>query len=331
MTGVLARLARTSWYRFVGVALLGLLLSKLGSSTVVSSLTHADPILLSAAIVLMLPMMMLKTLRWLVLLRCQAIRSRFGPAYLAYWSSTFLGLLTPGRVGAFTKAVYVSKDCNVSAGRAFASVLADSLFDVSALLPVGIVALASLSEDHLRLRGLAGALLVVVLAVWRFVAYCSFDWIRDRGIGKKLSSLAPPLADAWNRLRELRARAVIIALLLTAVAYLLFFVQCYLLALSMALPAGFAATSGAVALGNLVALIPISISGLGTREAAIIGFLSSTRVPAEAALSFSLLVFFTFCIVAGGIGAVAWWIKPLSLTAREYTQGAALGTGSFRQ
>ena len=62
-----------------------------------------------------------------------------------------------------------------------------------------------------------------------------------------------------------------------------------------------------------VTLLPISISGLGTREAAIVAYLGTIGVPAEAALGFSLLVFVTFYVGGGLMGAAAWWVKPVPL------------------
>ncbi len=76
---------------------------------------------------------------------------------------------------------------------------------------------------------------------------------------------------------------------------------------------GFMQITYAAAIGSLVTLLPVSISGLGTREAAIIAYLGAQGVTSEGALGFSLLVFFTFYIAGGIIGAAAWWVKPVPL------------------
>ena len=46
-------------------------------------------------------------------------------------------------------------------------------------------------------------------------------------------------------------------------------------------------------------------------EAVLIAYLGTLGVPAETALSFSLLVFLTFYVAGGLMGAVAWWVKPV--------------------
>ena len=66
-----------------------------------------------------------------------------------------------------------------------------------------------------------------------------------------------------------------------------------------------------MAISNLISFIPISISGLGTRDAALIYLFSLVELKPELAVSYAFLVFLTFFVCGGLIGAVAWWIKPL--------------------
>jgi uncharacterized membrane protein YbhN (UPF0104 family) len=87
-----------------------------------------------------------------------------------------------------------------------------------------------------------------------------------------------------------------------------------MLALALDMSLSYIQVSYAVAIGSLVTLLPISISGLGTREAAIIAYLGTAGVSDEQALGFSLLVFATFYVGGGILGAVAWWFKPAPLT-----------------
>ncbi len=67
-----------------------------------------------------------------------------------------------------------------------------------------------------------------------------------------------------------------------------------------------------MAISNLISFIPISISGLGTRDATLIYLFSLISLKPELAVSYAFLVFITFFVCGGLMGAVAWWIKPLS-------------------
>tara|TARA_B100000427_G_C15460098_1_gene573624 strand:- start:997 stop:1215 length:219 start_codon:yes stop_codon:yes gene_type:complete len=66
-----------------------------------------------------------------------------------------------------------------------------------------------------------------------------------------------------------------------------------------------------MAISNLVSFLPISISGLGTRDATLIFLFSLINIQSELALSYSLLIFFTIFLAGGLFGYFCWWIKPL--------------------
>ena len=309
-----------NWLRLLGIALLTFLLYRVDVGRLGGILVSVYPGLLALAILLNVPLIGLKTYRWRLLLRAQGIHYGHGKAILSYFGSIFIGLLTPGRLGEFVKAMYVSQDCGVSSAQAFSSVLGDRLFDLYALLVVGGVALLSLtawqySEGALGLVLLA-LLLTLPLAV--FLHEGAFSRIRTFGShlgrpGRWLFASQSWLLELRDGLRQLSAPWLVAAMGLTVLAYTIFFGQCYLLALAVGLKTNFVQISFAVALGSLVTLLPISISGLGTREAAIVAYLDTAGVPVEVAMGFSLLVFITFYIAGGLMGAVAWWVKPVPL------------------
>ena len=66
----------------------------------------------------------------------------------------------------------------------------------------------------------------------------------------------------------------------------------------------------AVVMGSLVTFIPISFSGIGTRDLAIISYLMSVSINYENALAFSMIVFVNFYLAYGLIGYLAWIKKP---------------------
>ena len=171
-------------------------------------------------------------------------------------------------------------------------------------------------------ENLAGILVLWILLTLPLVA------LRHRGLVAWLTILLQRVGRSHRRLlpsvewvcafqesfEQLTLFSLLRAGVITILAYALFFTQCYLLALALRLSVGFVTVSYAVALGGLVTLLPVSISGLGTREATIIAYLGTTGVPAETAMSFSLLVFATFYVAGGLMGAVAWWIKPVAFS-----------------
>lgn len=270
------------------------------------------------ALALLLPLIALKTLRWQAILRAQAVELQFWPALLAYFGSLFIGLLTPGRLGEFVKALHVSRDCNAPLSHAVSSVFMDRLFDLYLLLVVGSAALLALAPGSAAITALLASLALFTLPIILLLNDGLFARLEQASWLMAQPNTRLGRATAW--LLEMRRAMLMLSwpvllwsATLTILAYGVFFGQCFLLARALNLPLSFVDTSYAVALGSLVTLIPISISGLGTREAAMIAYLSTLGLAAEAALGFSLLVFLTFYLGSGLIGALAWWLKPVPI------------------
>jgi len=315
------------WLRFLGVGLLFLLIWWINPTKLIDVLEKANIIIIIIAVILTLPQIIIKSYRWQIMLRSQNIQYSLWNATLAYYGSLFIGLLTPGRFGEFIKASHVSLDCNVSSGKALSSVLADRLFDLYILILFGCITLVSFSDlNDIYMAGLV--LFMVICLTVGFVLFISdsgFSWLNKLFVYAIRQGI---LKDTWLErflgseswlvkmragFRLLSATTLLICSLLTLLTYGIFFFQCYLLALALGMRVTFVTVMSAVSLGSLVTLLPVSISGLGTREASIVAYLGKVGVPAESALSFSLLVFITFYIVGGLLGAVAWWLKPVPL------------------
>lgn len=309
--------------------LLGGLLTRLDLRQVYEIIHEADLLLVIASVLAVVPLIFIKTIRWQGILRSQSVQFQTWPAFQAYFGSLFVGFLTPGRLGEFVKALHVTHDCGVSSAQAFSSVLGDRLFDLYALLLVGGAALLTLTIGNTEVIALTGSVLLLTLPLVLFLNDTTFGWLQQVGLrtghlGRRLFATGSWLPKMRLGLRQLTWSSLLVAIALTMLAYAIFFGQCYLLALALKLPVGFAPVSYAVALGSLVTLLPISVSGLGTREAAMIAYLGTVGVPAESALSFSLLVFVTFYVAGGLMGAVAWWMKPVQLPSRQF-EGRARG------
>jgi hypothetical protein len=316
---------RSSWFRLLGILLLAFLLWRIDITRLAAVLRQATPSLLLLAVLLNLPQIAVKALRWRGLLKAHDIDYGATPSILSYFGSIFIGLLTPGRLGEFVKALHVKEDCGVPTARALSSVLVDRIFDLYALLLFGGAALLSTAHSRSGVWMLAESAAILLLPLFLLLHNGAFEACRRLAVrmGKWTAKLVRDeswLMELRSYLKSLSGASVATAVLLTILAYFLFFSQCYLLALALDLQIGPLPVSFAVALGSLVTLIPISISGLGTREAAMIAYLGTAGVAPEKSLGYSLLVFVTFYVAGGLMGAVAWLIKPVSLKEAKAAQ-----------
>jgi uncharacterized protein (TIRG00374 family) len=303
--------------RIIGPLLFVVLLATIDPVSVWEVLRQSHPGWLVAAVAATPVMLLIKTARWRAILGAQKIRYPLGTAFLSYYVCLFVGILTPGRLGEFIRALHLVEDRGVDPGRALSSVAADRLFDLYALLFLGTLALGAVAGTG-RLAVAAGIILLILTgSLVALLRSSSFGFVQKLGASwgrwtRHLTADDGFLAQLRSGLLDLDGRTVFLAGLLTLLAYGLFFAQCYWLALSLSLPIGILATTAAVALGSLVTLIPVSVAGLGTREAAMVAYLTQQGVTAEGAFGFSVLMFANFYLISSAVGAVLSLFKPVS-------------------
>ncbi|KPA18387.1 protein belonging to Lysylphosphatidylglycerol synthetase/UPF0104, partial [Candidatus Magnetomorum sp. HK-1] len=106
---------------------------------------------------------------------------------------------------------------------------------------------------------------------------------------------------------------LLITFFLSCLGFFIFFIQCYLLTLAMQIKIDFLTIALFMSIARLISIIPISISGLGTRDAILIYLFSLINLTSEIAVSYSFLIFVAYYVSNGIIGAFVWMIKPLSV------------------
>ncbi len=132
-------------------------------------------------------------------------------------------------------------------------------------------------------------------------------------VKKIKSKIEESFESFYNGLHTLISRKLLVSGFLTCLGYLMFFIQCYLIVMAMGLPINFITITLFMAISNLISFIPFSISGLGIREAILIFLFSLIGLEPELAVSYAFLIFITFFVAGGLIGAVAFWFYPLKL------------------
>ena len=304
--------------RLLGGGLLVVLLTRVDIHQIYASYQQSTKWIIVLVASGLIPMFYLKTLRWVVILRAQGLRLRVWPSLIANFGSFFVGALTPGRLGEFIKAMYVSREAQVSVAHGLSSVLVDRLFDLYTVMIIGGVSIFQLgSELNIAIAFVivGGVVTLPLITLLHDRIYSTLESIGTRlgRLGQKLFGEKGMLTDLRRGLRQISVSALSIGLALTLLSYCLYFTQCYLLAVALQIDIPLRAVVFAIAIGGLVTLLPISISGVGTRDAAIVFYLSRYAVQPETALSFSLLVFLVFYVQAGIIGALAWAAQPIPI------------------
>ncbi len=242
-----------------------------------------------------IPAIALRAVRLHVVLGPDVGRPRFVEVLNVYAYSLFVGTVTPGRLGEFIKVIHLTR-WGASPGSALASVLLERIPDITFLLTVGAVSLSLFAFPELS--GSAAPVLVVGAPLVAMALFWLLLGPGTRGVLRLLSSLMPKrLATKVGAAHDgfvaamatVQRRTIAAVFLLTLAAWALNYLSNYLFARSLGLPLSYFEVAAISATCTLVALLPISIMGAGTRDAALIVMLAHYHATAPQAVALSLL------------------------------------------
>jgi hypothetical protein len=241
------------------------------------------------------------TLRWLILLKEAGIARPFHTLFRIYLSSIFLGNFLPSGGLDLVRAVAVNRLTKRRAP-SFATVLLDRILGFLAIMTFVILGL------FFGLRALTPyrpfllvfwivALIGFVVVFSRHIKRFLESWIHKIPLGTKFLHL-------YEELHRFRGRwfPLLVALLLSFGVQFFYVLTAYMDSLALSQWVPFIKMLFFVTAINFIAMIPITVSGIGVREGGFV-VLFSVYMTKEAALSLSLLYYLSSVAVSliGGL------------------------------
>jgi uncharacterized membrane protein YbhN (UPF0104 family) len=286
-----------------GVALVAFLLWHYDLRSTFRLIRHERPILFLATVLLYVGCQAMSSFRWQLLAGLNGLPGRYSDYLAYYFIGMFTNVFVPGLVGGDAlRALYLGRR-HKRIGHAFASVMADR--GIGLLTLFWLAAIAALCTTRVRLPP---AVLRVTLAA---------------GVISLLVYVTAPLLANWvartNRFERLLAPmipylcqplALTPAIALSALLQLLLAVCQYLLGIGLGLDIALATFVLIVPITNVIASLPITINGLGMREAGYLVLLGMAGVSKEQAVALSIL-YFAATLTAGFTGVVAYIFTPM--------------------
>lgn len=285
----------------IGILLFVYILWTSNATGIFSALSNVDIGFFMAALALNISLMVLKGLKWNVLIKT------FDKNYslissIKNWLIGFsFGAVTPGRFGDFMRAFYLKKEAKTDFGKALSSVVIDRIADLASLFIFAIIGLYFIVQrSWLDLQTIY--IILFLFALFLLGTVFLFSKNKAKFILKPLFTHMVPqkykkklrysFHDFYRGIKEIFSfkKAVIKFSVLTVVAYMIIIFQSYFLALSLGIFIPVTLLFFIMSIVFLVELLPISISGLGTRDLTLIFFFSFFALSRELAISFSLLL-----------------------------------------
>ncbi|PIR57677.1 MAG: hypothetical protein COU71_02855 [Parcubacteria group bacterium CG10_big_fil_rev_8_21_14_0_10_38_31] len=307
--------------RFIGIFIFIFILFKVNARESLYIIKGSNIFLIILALLVGTLPIFLRNLRWQKLLKSEGIIINFLETLLVYFNAIFWGSITPGKIGEFSKIIYLTKRGSPW-GKATASVIFDRLFDITTIIILGALGVFIFFGGLKKLTHIFLIMSVILLA-FILTMYFNKNFIKKilKKIIKKVSTRknhniteeeVDNLFNSFNKPTLILLSGTMISIF----AWILYFLQIYILAKSIGIEITFILTSAIIAIITALNLIPITISGIGTRDVALILLFSQIGIRKEEALSFSLMILLTF-VVGGLLG----WICGFFLKKHPFQVG----------
>ncbi|MEM1347487.1 MAG: lysylphosphatidylglycerol synthase transmembrane domain-containing protein [Myxococcota bacterium] len=283
-----------------------------------AAMERADPVMLALPVALMGVSLVLSSIRWRIILHSMGVRLSGWRALSIILGTWPLALVTPSRASDLLRAVAIREKLPVSSGSS--SVVAEKLVDVQSLCILGV-----LGSAWAGLWTWTGLIALLLVSEWTAAAWMlrSRERVVKLPLVRRVEGIAAKLFDAFVALR--RSPAHFAALSATSlVAWVV----------ALGIVHGLMGVFGAeVALHHVVALWPVSIfvgmlpltvAGVGTRDAAFItllGWTSSGAPEAGAVLAatFSYALITAVLPAVVGIPFMFWEMRQWLASSKEDT------------
>jgi uncharacterized membrane protein YbhN (UPF0104 family) len=300
----LSRLRRFAWrhkLKLVGPVLMAWIVFRTGPAGLWECVGGARFGIFVLALPLAWLSLLVKSFRWRYLVAGGKVRLPVLESMVHYFRSVFWGAVTPGRIGEFYRARYV-RDRGGSLGLGMASVAVDRLLDFALLLPVAAYLLVAFSGVPLHALSRPGRCVLPGAAAAAALAWISLRIraarrpARSHGVPGKVAAMADAVVSAWREARRWPAAVWGGGFMLSAAATALLLAQRFAIGRAVGIHLDFATFSGIIAVSALLSALPVSVQGVGTRDAALVFCLGRLEVRPEEALALSGLILLTMLV-----------------------------------
>lgn len=294
----------SKWIRIIGIILFLFILTRLDFNTTIKNLINFKWEYLIIYAILTILMLVFKSIRWQTILIKQEIDYQMKKVYAINTLTTFLGMITPGRIGELSKVIYLQED-KIPFSKSIVSVLIDRAYDLIILMVFGVVAFFFFA--NLLMESLKTLFVIILLFAGSGTLIFLFKSNIWEILKRVMKFILPEpryilIASEWALFKAEIIKVFLPTLpkmtFYSILIYCCYYAQINIVAYGFNVSVSFIYLSFCMTMASLVSLLPISIGGLGTREAVFIFLLSKISIPAESAVLISFFDGSIFALIA---------------------------------
>ena len=282
--------------RLIGPLLFGLFLWRTDINAIWSSLQNViwTPVIVSLA--LMPFFIIIKAWRWRIIMNELGLAPpSVGALSRIYTVGLFLGGTTPGQSGDFAKALYLRDTTRPMSSLLF-SIFIERLCDVAAMAVMALIGLAALAHtlDVSMQATVQNTTLLMAAVIFMMLPALLIKRSRDWGIGLMRRLVPARFTPTFDRITnqfgalDIKMQPALLLVVATTGSAVSTAIRIALLFYAMELSRiPLSAILGVTGQISLLQALPISISGIGIRDAVLIGLLQSYDYASAVAIALS--------------------------------------------
>ncbi|HEX5387840.1 MAG TPA: lysylphosphatidylglycerol synthase transmembrane domain-containing protein [Gemmatimonadales bacterium] len=283
-------------------ALLWFILSNISFGSLSQALAHVDWAWIAGGVALLPVSVGLAALQIRTVIERQGLQMTVGELVALNLATSFYNLFLPGYLAGGAVRWYKLARAEGRPVEALAAVLYNRFVDSSLVLAAGAVfwLLDDRAAGTRAVPWLFGGLLAALVLAQRALAHRAVgDWIRRRLATGRLGAMLSPrfngrigtVLDAAARFDAVPARFIARVAGLCAARHLTGILTFYFFARALGLSLSFASAGWVRSVLVVVAMLPVSLGGLGVREGSLIAVLGPYGIAASTAVALGLLMF----------------------------------------
>ena len=301
----------------ISATLIALLYWQIDFEKIIQVFIQANILWLSLGLALVIPTTLLTAFR-LTFLSLYSNKINYLDALKLILAASVMNLVLPSKMGDVAKGIFIVKDKNIAYAQAMPLVVFEKINDLLALLLWCIFGLIFLQDfGNLYVILLAFSLVFFVIGVLAISSKLFVNSIFDLIVfllPKKFSSTVNEFQNGWSEVCDFVNKDKVKILLLSLLSIFIWFLhllQIWLFILALSSNVDFVVSLAITPLVIFAGLIPLTFSGIGTRDFAFIYFYAA-YFSAETGAALGLLATLRYIIPAiAGIQFFSYYIKKV--------------------
>jgi hypothetical protein len=280
--------------------------------------SNINPLYSIISFLAIIPVLLMTNIQWQILLKKQRISVSFLYSIKNILIGYFYGFISPGGIGAYTRALYLENESKAPLGKCLSNIIIFNTIDYLSLLLLGAIGAILLSSVYPNLF----FIIIIVMIVVVFLLLFFLKKEKSKNLFLKLVQTRI-FASVKNRLIESldsfyedlpNFRDVLLPFGISILGWIVRFSELFIISKIFSIDVPFVYFILIIAVANVIASIPITIYGLGTREASLITMFLFFEVIPENVLGLSLFWFTIIWFSPSVIGAIITYFETKKLS-----------------